>query len=82
MQLENVIKKKNLATPIAIWGYGWGMKCAYLERLSMTTKVEHYHLTYMVRPSTKSIEISSQICCGIGSGCNNPVGLVWSVLWC
>lgn len=78
-QLENVIKKKNLATPMAIYEYVCGMRCAYLESLLMTTKLAHLPFD-MVRPSTKSIEISSQICYRIGSGCNNPIGLVWAVL--
>ncbi|PRQ39999.1 hypothetical protein RchiOBHm_Chr4g0431301 [Rosa chinensis] len=51
------------------------MKWAYLERQSTTTimALEPFEFD---NPSTKSIEISSQVSSGIGRGCKSPGGWI------
>jgi hypothetical protein len=56
-----------LATEAAVKGCFRGKKRAYLERRSTTTIMTEWSFE-MGRPSMKSIEISVQICVGIGRG--------------
>lgn len=49
------------------------IKCPYLDNLSITTKMTEFPRdsgNYTI----KSIEMSYQICEGIGNGCNRPPG--------
>ena len=50
------------------------MKCAMLEILSTTTKIEFLPRLDLGKPNTKSIEISIKDSLGIGSGVYKPWG--------
>ena len=50
------------------------MKCAILENLSTTTKIESLPFLDLGKSKTKSIEISTQGTLGAGRGVYNPCG--------
>jgi hypothetical protein len=50
------------------------MKCAILENLSTTTKIESLPFFDLGKPKTKSIEISTQRSIGTGNGVYSPCG--------
>jgi hypothetical protein len=50
------------------------MKCAILENLSTTTKIESLPFFDLGKPKTKSIEISTQGSVGTGNGVYSPCG--------
>ena len=50
------------------------MKCAILENLSTTTKIESLPFLNLGKPKKKSIEISTQGALDIGRGVYNPCG--------
>ena len=50
------------------------MKCAILENLSTTAKIESLPFLDLGKPKTKSIEISTQGALGTGRGVYNPCG--------
>ena len=69
----------NSATDFAEYGCLKAKKCPYLDKRSITTMITEYPCEFG-SPSMKSIDISSQIRSGIGSGCSNPAGVVVSYL--
>ena len=50
------------------------MKCAILENLSTTTKIESLPFLDLGKPKTKFIKISTQGALGTGRGLYNPCG--------
>ena len=50
------------------------MKCAILENLSITTKIESLPFLDLGKLKTKSIEMSTQGALGTGRGVYNPCG--------
>ena len=72
---------KAATTVTAIKGCLSPIKCAYLLNLSTTTKMVSQPSDFD-NPSMKSKDISSQTCCGIGRGCNMPLGDKVEYLFC
>jgi hypothetical protein len=55
-------------------------KCANLVNLSTTTKIQSLPCA-LGNPVMKSMDMLSNLCSGMGSGCNNPAGGVCSSLF-
>src|SRR2546430_4164299 len=66
-------RKINPAMCIASEVFLQGIKCAIFEYRSTTTKTESTPRCVRGNPKAKSIERSSQMPCGIGSGVYKPV---------
>ena len=70
---QTISLKKRVATFLASAVFAQGIKCAMLENLSTTTKIESTLLAVLGKPKTKPMLRSCQGSCGMGRGWYNPV---------
>jgi hypothetical protein len=77
--LKNSLKKK-YATYVALKYVAMEKKCANLVNLSTTTKIKSLPCAFG-NPVMKSIEMLSHLCYGMGRGCNNHVGCLFSSMF-